>query len=336
MLQVEGTGLMAAQDKMLLVPFSNGSSCGEVAASRSFGVSPNPVALGFDNVTVEPWGAVDAASQAVWQLTRLETPGEYQVCYCPDSPDGSLDGHGACDNASGFYREVGSLTVRGADAGQMFLCVPGNPCDVVVSGVLLSMNDKVRIVGPEDSCSLANPLLIATEQDFIAATEANDTSASFQLGTLRLPRQHPAAVRLCYCAGFNADEEGAACTNASDFTHSAGVVNVPICPAAPAASFAPPVEDIYGDPGDGRFRLFSLPDWMCADLDSRTPADRARYQEALALGQSLGAEGKGGGEAFEDRVVSTRVRQCSPGIPAEVPRAPNLNTSLLTLSIIGP
>ena len=29
-----------------------------------------------------------------------------------------------------------------------FLCVPGNPCDVVVSGVLLSMNDKASSRSP--------------------------------------------------------------------------------------------------------------------------------------------------------------------------------------------
>lgn len=334
-LPVEGTGLMAVQDKMLVIPVTTGnSSCGEVEPSPTFGISPNPVPLRISTSNVTRWGAVDSASVAQWTVQRLELPGNYQVCYCADSPDGSLDSRGECfSGAAGFYHEMGSLEVRGADPAQMFLCVPGKTCDFVVTGVNLSISDKVRLVGPEDSCSRPKPLVTATKIDFNQAVEANQSSARFDLGVLELTQ--PMALRLCYCASYNRDGQGSACSDVADFTHAAGVVNVAICPVPPGGgTFVVPVQDVYGDPGDPKFRFYSLPAWLCHDAGSRTSSDIAKYQSIMLLG-SGGLEGKGGQSGEEDLVYSSRVAQCIPGIEAAVPRFPNSNISTTDVSVVG-
>lgn len=335
-LPVEGTGLMAVQDKMLVIPVTTtgNSSCGEVEPSPTFGISPNPVPLSISTSNVTRWGAVDSASVAQWTVQRLEQPGNYQVCYCADSPDGSLDSRGECfSGAAGFYHEMGSLEVRGADPAQMFLCVPGKTCEFVVTGVNLSISDKVRLVGPEDSCSRPKPLVTATKIDFNQAAEANQSSARFDLGLLELTR--PMALRLCYCASYNRDGQGSDCSDVADFTHAAGVVNVAICPIPPGGgTFVVPVQDVYGDPGDPKFRFYSLPAWLCHDAGSRTSSDIAKYQSIMLLG-SGGLEGKGGASGDEDLVYSSRVAQCIPGIEAAVPRFPNSNISTTDVSVVG-
>lgn len=119
--------------------------------------------------------------------------------------------------------------------------------------------------------------------------------------------------------------QGGDCSAAADFSHAAGVVNVAICPSQPAAAvLVPPVQDVYGDPGDAKFRLYGLPvgpsaafwdaagqAWLCQDTPSRSPgagfesrfvvgvessvelllkrpyrtqADAARYQTMMTLG----------------------------------------------------
>ena len=79
--------------------------------------------------------------------------------------------------------------------------------------------------------------------------------------------------------------QGGDCSAAADFSHAAGVVNVAICPSQPAAAvLVPPVQDVYGDPGDAKFRLYGLPvgpsaavwdaagqAWLCQDTPSRSP-----------------------------------------------------------------
>lgn len=336
-LTVDGTGLMGVQDKMLVIPVVSApnSSCGEVEPTPTFGVSPNPVPLSLTTSSVIPWGAVNAASIAQWTIDRLEIPGEYQVCYCADSPDGSLNSRGECfSGGTGFYHQVGSLQVRGAEPGQMFLCVPGLPCEILVTGVNLSISDKVRLVGPEDSCSRPKALVSATKIDFIQAIEANESSARFDLGELyELPRA--VALRLCYCASFNRDGQGSDCSDVADFTHSAGAVNVALCPSVPVTEpFVVPVQDVYGDPGDPKFRFYSLPAWLCLDAGSRTPFDIARYQSVMQLGTG-GTEGKGGASGDEDLVYSTRMAQCTPSIAAEVARLPNANISTTDVSVVG-
>lgn len=335
-LPVEGTALMPVQDKMLVVPASSNASCGEVQPEVSFGVSPNPVALSIaDNVNATPWGLMSSYHLARWVITRLEIVGSYQICYCADSADGLQDGRGACfTSVAGFYHEVGTLEVRGADSSQMFLCVPGEVCELLVSGVNLSTSDKVRLVGPEDSCARVKSSINATTVDFNAAVEANATHARFNLGTI-LSLDNPSAMRLCYCANFNQDGQGETCSDANDFTHSAGVVNMAICPQPPSSPvFVVPVQDVYGGIGEGMFRLYSLPAWVCIDTPSRTPADYQRYQSILPLGTG-GSEGKGGDVGGHDLVFSSGRAQCVPGIDVNVPRLPNMNDSATEVSVVG-
>ncbi|CAE7389245.1 unnamed protein product [Symbiodinium sp. CCMP2592] len=53
-LPVQGSSLIPEQDKMLVMPLSDTTSCGEVAASRGFGISPNPIPISLANTTGAP------------------------------------------------------------------------------------------------------------------------------------------------------------------------------------------------------------------------------------------------------------------------------------------
>ncbi|CAE7389223.1 unnamed protein product [Symbiodinium sp. CCMP2592] len=212
-----------------------------------------------------------------------------------------------------------------------------DPSHVTVRGTGLSIRDKVRLVGPEDSCSLQSPLVTATTEDFIQAMEANDTFARFSLGSIReFDPPDALALRLCYCADFNADTQNDSCSSPDDFTHAAGVVNVANCPAPPSADvFTPPVEDVYGEPGNPLVRLYLLPGWTCLDVESRTSEDLDRLQEQLPLGPGYGIEDKGGATYMQDMVISSRYRQCEPGISAQTGRLENLNFSRVDLAVVG-
>ncbi|OLQ00990.1 hypothetical protein AK812_SmicGene16297 [Symbiodinium microadriaticum] len=329
------------KDKMLVMPLSDNTNCGEVAASRRFGISA-PLRFGaWANETESKcikstglmsfsrcekgWlpGRIRSLFFSVWLLlggfqssdldfhsassgsprgSRGKGPDAPAVMTSEDEEEGDEqshddvvddgdgvdggdvdgDGDGDCDvDDSGDEDDDGDCDCDGDDSGDEDDDGDGD------EGVLMMMMVVIK-----DSCSLQSPMVTATteedpggegSQEFIQAVEADDTFARFSLGSIReLDPPDALALRLCYCADFNADAQEA---------RDLSIVSLRLT--------------CESKKGDLPVREDGENDSLTAENDSVTA-------------ETQGVEDKGG--ATYTQVISSRYRQCEPGISANTGR----------------
>eukprot|EP00929_Paragymnodinium_shiwhaense_P053001 TRINITY_DN26539_c0_g1_i1.p1 TRINITY_DN26539_c0_g1~~TRINITY_DN26539_c0_g1_i1.p1 ORF type:complete len:4103 (+),score=936.60 TRINITY_DN26539_c0_g1_i1:86-12310(+) len=352
-LGVKGTALLAQHDSMMARDI-NGPPCGEFAEMTPVEiVKPNPLLFEPDSMDMvwPPWGndfSKFHVLQGAVTVTRATTLGDYALCFCAWTED-----IGSCSEPQHFPQQVGRMTVRGATGTQIFSCVAGKTCGVKIQGLDLSGADKVRIVGPHEKCSFDASSVVQYNPAPATNVSDNRTEAEYFLGVIEKdPRDLPLSFKICYCADFASDQHypfgslngtdlvratGAGtrvpCNNASDFTHSAGYINTVVCPEQPENPiFTPPVLDVFGDPGSPEVVLTLMATEDCeGSLAARQTGLMKEDDVRIPLKDLLA------NETLRINVtsrVSTRLRQCEPGMDINLARMQMLYESYLFVRVV--
>jgi len=328
-LEVEGLDLRPGKDRLLVIP-QKGPGCGD-AYSYPKHFDPNPSVLrartSIDGSSSVPTGYFAIGATKV---------GSYRVCYCAEDTLGLSGIAWQCDSYRGFRHQIGTLSVHGAFAGQLFACGLGEPsCTLEVKGDGLSLQDYIQLTSPTYICGdkpSGNSTIRWTPSQAANLSE-HPQRTSFNLGNLEslvplpttgvneLGEIEPVTLRVCYCNNQNHNKNGSVCEHYKDFTHAAGLLNIAICPMAPKSNvFIPAVEDVFGDEGDPHIRLYASADCIEEaggdDVAGSTYNDEATFTEARPPGLAL----DGPTHVNRSSVVSTWPERCDPGIRVGIPR----------------
>jgi len=317
-LVLRGLGLKPSLDKVLFVPWE-GSQCG-VSEAVANGIAPNP-----SNVQavgeLSTWGKGLGTSEVSWKVTQATKVGVYRVCFCADSPGRS------CLLASNYVHQAGQLTVRGAAGGQLFVCREGYPCSLTIQGLGMSPSDRVSIVGASTTCGFGEVGgKFAEGSPAPAATDhSTDAEVTFHVGVIKIVGK-PLSLRVCYCANRNADNQGDACVDALDFSHSAGIINTVVCPNAPLVKdFNPSVEDVFGD--EPHLSLWLVESRACSDQNSRSESELEQFSSPFpSSGQT---------QANTSVVVSTADGRCNTSITSNTAKMNSLLSAGMRFEVLG-
>lgn len=213
---VEATGFALRSTDYVLADFGSPAICGTagpVVANTLIGV--------LGNIFAPSWSSPNLT---VFNLRAWPTAGIMFACYCA-SYDWNNDG--ACNDDIEYYQYLGYLTVRGP-VPQVFRCMQGQMCTIVVSGYRLSIDDKIQVCtyNATTFCGAYCSPVGSEATAGIRSAVVNQSTASasmFEVGVLPLGR-----FSLCYCApGRNASDPSAVpCEGVSDLTMPAGSIEV--------------------------------------------------------------------------------------------------------------
>lgn len=345
-LGVTGYGILPEIDSIFISPLS-GNPCNGLAPNAvvdsiitgtSSGVSPNPMRLVAAG-PLETWAYENKsvmedrqyADKANFSLNFAEVYGTYRICSCTAGPDPAA----RCSGDDDFFNQIGTVKVRGVSAGHLFICEDGLRCSVSLSGLHLSTNDRVEVVGPADVCGWPE----AERAEVVEVNPAppveviNDgTRAIFPLGAIaRDVRGLPVTLRICYCASYDGNGDQNTCNNITEYTHTAGFINTVICPEPPKDKrFIPPVEDIFGDPGQPRVSFYTVPAFSCTDSEDSNRG----YSGRQRLGIKVSLDGPS--HSNYSVIVSSMVGRCDPGLAGNEARMNKVLGTVVSISLVAP
>lgn len=324
--QITGFGLWPGYDAVVLSDIID-ADCRVAASVPTLGVRFNRNVLEAGEMEND-MGLARTEAQYVsvgrWKLLYPERAGTYRICFCT-----AISQRGACASAMDFAHDIGLLVVRGAVGGDVFSCTEGSACEFKVTGYGLSLNDWVMLVSPSEDCGKGRLRYDAPERNPAPSVSASKdgSHASFNLGVLRPDeRGQPSTALVCYCAGEDEDGDGLICENATEFTHPAGYFNTVICPPPlNESTFFPPVEDVFGDPGEPQVQLFSKPVWICTK--DGTADVVSRQSIALPTDETI--------QLNDTMYITTDPERCHPRMVASLARGNMIASSVVDAKLFS-
>ena len=157
-----------------------------------------------------------------WAASLLQVPGgDYRMCWCAGQ---ELDGTPrACDSASSFQVDVGTLSISGPMSGQSWTCSTSRPCSIYgLKGAGLTQNDRylVKVADCFSGISL---------RGLHWASVATSTDASATLANVSWGNQSVSAeggfYKVCFCTAA-AGAEPCSSQNIHRFTTDAGTLTI--------------------------------------------------------------------------------------------------------------
>lgn len=328
---VPGEGLWPQADAVMLTEIVPGQPCG------------NATQVGFSEIVPNPARITAAAEAIAWPadggqlrtsigrvtLDQCLTPKIYQLCWCTAA---TIQG---CRGQAAFSHFIGTVTAAGATPGQAFTCFDGERCSFTILGNALSSVDSLVVVGASSKCSDVVPTRDLLKHNPLKPVFVADDglSAHFDLGWLTPDsRQLPLSFRLCYCASYDRDLDGAYCNRNSEYTHSAGYLNTVICrqPAELEDTFTPLVEDVFGDAGDPRVSFYYVPSDACLAIEAS-----AGSATKAAAGFSAFIPASGRLQGNFSGVLTTKDGSCEHhGVGVILPSCNMISVAMVDLEVI--
>eukprot|EP00929_Paragymnodinium_shiwhaense_P090851 TRINITY_DN50949_c0_g1_i1.p1 TRINITY_DN50949_c0_g1~~TRINITY_DN50949_c0_g1_i1.p1 ORF type:complete len:3868 (+),score=701.29 TRINITY_DN50949_c0_g1_i1:127-11730(+) len=265
-LTIDGVALWLQNDAVLLT--DKDAVCGSENTAPATQIAPNPAFV--EDADDSPGASESKFTDAgAVRLGGSSAPATYQMCWC------SAGFAGDCRRPADFSQRLGLVTIAGAVDTVGYTCKPFGSCMLNVSGWGLSMNDTIAMVAPSDPCGVVEadgmPIRHYTLR-VSSVTRDGSQALFFPDEQARATHLQDGSARLCYCTGYDGDGSGIPCDNITEFTHVAGYLNLLVCPAASEDDiYIPPVEDVFGGPGQPELTLFVASQVACdfADANQR-------------------------------------------------------------------
>eukprot|EP00929_Paragymnodinium_shiwhaense_P089703 TRINITY_DN49873_c0_g2_i1.p1 TRINITY_DN49873_c0_g2~~TRINITY_DN49873_c0_g2_i1.p1 ORF type:complete len:2135 (-),score=414.14 TRINITY_DN49873_c0_g2_i1:80-6484(-) len=331
-LKIAGVDMWHELDGAMVVE-SDGGPCGQAQSVIAGIILPIPAMVNKSSSnqnTSTAWYAdvpisKPALSRGIWSISQAIYAKTFRVCWC------SATWNGACDEEDKFFYDIGRLTVAGAKGAELRSCEDGQACSVNISGFGLRANDHIALLGPVGRCGIDPVDLDSLGENPVKAAKvaADGSSAVFDLGRVApTKRGELKSFRICYCPSFDGNEDGSACNVLTEFTHSAGSLNMMKCGERPSeeSAITPPVEDIFGDPGKPTMSFHVMGATHCAGMaDEADEADNDFVAAVPSSGSAVTMNSPG--------TLATKLHRCKPSLDLKPPEMANSKEVFFDVSL---